>query len=372
MFFTMMTVSSIFLTAVVPIDIYNSIEESIRAGEQQSQAIRDFVNESACGLYCLYASARMLGYDIPPEEIITAEYIASGKGSTIDELISAAEDHGLHSAAVKNISPRTLLRTPPPVILYVKRYPFSATYDHYVVYVGSTKGGSHLILDPSGTLLTMSEPDLEVAWSGTGLLVRGAPIKEPIWTLHYSIASGIEQLTLVLIVTLLIIVTSEMVRYSSLLYSKGNISVSNAVVEFVVIIAFVLAFSLFYHIHTAQGFMRNRQAIEHVMLSKGRLFAQRVNEGQVRHLIAENSVIIDARFSRESADAPVEGAINIPPSLDIDTVRTLLTDIERDQVIVVSCGILELTVAEPVLGKLAYLGYPNVYYYEGDLPDRSQ
>ena len=100
-----------------------------------------------CGTYCVYAAAKRLGKEVDVLQLTTPELVYSHKGSTLVDLQAAADKVGLHSKIVSNWSAADLKHCN-CAILRVKGTPFRLSYDHYVLFLGSTKAGGAVLYDP--------------------------------------------------------------------------------------------------------------------------------------------------------------------------------------------------------------------------------
>ena len=128
-----------------------------------------------CGIYCLYAVMKLSNIDVNCGKLLKPEYIGSPQGSSLAELKKAAEDNGLHAAAVSKLTVKELRQSPYPVILHVKSAPDKKQYDHYELFL-KTKDGQALLYDPPQPARLVPFYQLAPRWDGIGLIVSPQPI----------------------------------------------------------------------------------------------------------------------------------------------------------------------------------------------------
>lgn len=130
-----------------------------------------------CGVFCLYGAAKVLGQEIAFDHLVDERYISTGEGSSVADLLNAADDHGLHAVALERMSLGMLESAEWPVILHVKASPDTPRYRHYVLLLAAERG-RYLVYDPPTPPTWMSAGELNVVWNGTGIVVADEPVTE--------------------------------------------------------------------------------------------------------------------------------------------------------------------------------------------------
>ncbi len=134
---------------------------------------------SYCGLYCVYAAARLLGKEIDFRELVNSHYVGAPEGSSVSELTDALEAMGLRGRAVHGAAPRDLWRNRGPSILHVVDNTRPVEPNHFVLYLGQY-GGDALVLHPPSNsdavhLEIIPISQLADGWQRTAILISEAP-----------------------------------------------------------------------------------------------------------------------------------------------------------------------------------------------------
>lgn len=132
-------------------------------------------HEPYCGIFSLYAAARLEHRNVDLEALVDQRYVSSPHGSSIRDLVQAAAVCGLHARPVRNLKARDLRATGRPTILHVKRGPSSAKPDHFVLFCPTSGNGAAVVDMPRG-VYPLTEYDLAGLWNGVGVLISEAAI----------------------------------------------------------------------------------------------------------------------------------------------------------------------------------------------------
>lgn len=96
-----------------------------------------------CGIYSVYAFAKLHQVDVDLRDLLRPEYVGSPDGSSLGELQLAVRESGLYGRALGNLTVGFLRRTPHSIVLHVKKDPtLSEDYDHYVLFVKTDRRAS--------------------------------------------------------------------------------------------------------------------------------------------------------------------------------------------------------------------------------------
>jgi hypothetical protein len=85
----------------------------------------------------VYAVLKLEGLTPDFQTLVSTKYISSTEGSSVENVLSAIEDSGLHAQAFSNVSLDGLSSTGEPVILYLRADHLSEKPDHYFVFLES-------------------------------------------------------------------------------------------------------------------------------------------------------------------------------------------------------------------------------------------
>jgi len=127
-----------------------------------------------CGLRALYAAAKYEGRSVAFTSFLQPKYLGSAQGSSLGELQQCAQDMGLYSLPLQNISESVLHDLKHPLILHVRKDYDSKSYNHYIVCLRTVSDGVR-VLDPPDSIDTVSIHKLLAQTDGIGLVVSASP-----------------------------------------------------------------------------------------------------------------------------------------------------------------------------------------------------
>jgi len=125
----------------------------------------------------MYACFLIFDVDGDFDSVVRSCAIDKEGRSSLLSLAATAESAGLHTLALKNLTPSVLKKWDVPAILHTKRTMQSTNYDHFEIFLGSV-GDSILILDPYDGVRWHRSNDLAARWDGTALAVFDGPLDE--------------------------------------------------------------------------------------------------------------------------------------------------------------------------------------------------
>jgi ABC-type bacteriocin/lantibiotic exporter with double-glycine peptidase domain len=130
-----------------------------------------------CGIYCVYAAAAILHKPIPIQDLLINKYVNSSEGSSLHDLLLAAEDHGLEALPVENITTSILSNSQYPIILHVRQGANDSKFNHFVLVVNAEDGIAR-VLDPDAPSKYTPLHELASRMDGYGLVVASERIDE--------------------------------------------------------------------------------------------------------------------------------------------------------------------------------------------------
>jgi rhodanese-related sulfurtransferase len=318
--------------------------------------------DSYCGIYCLYAAAKVLGKDIDSRELIDPNYVGSHEGSSLAELKKAAEDHGLYAVPVGKLTTRELRQSPYRIILHVKSASDRKRYDHYVLFLG-TKSRQARLYDPPNPVKLVPFYELAPRWDGTGLIVAPRPID-----LGAVFGRARKRFIMYAAIAISVILGVRWGRQRCLA-SAGKMTrrrlLRLSIAQGVGFTISALLFGMLYNFVNDEGFLANPKATASVQQAYLGSFIPRINERQAGRLLDTDAVFIDARFARDFKAGHLEGAINIPVDANEAERQNTMTDISKYAHIIVYCQSTKCKFAEIVAMKLNSDGFSNISLFEG-------
>jgi rhodanese-related sulfurtransferase len=320
---------------------------------------------SYCGVYCVYTAARMLGCDVAFRDLLKRKYVPRPYGSSLDELARAANDHNMYAEPVGNLTSHVLRRSPYLMILHVKSGVDAEDYDHYLLYYGSCGSKANLFDAPS-TARSVPFHELASIWDGTALVISIDPID-----LGVLFAPARKRCVLWMSATIALIALFRLARrrvprdvfdcckYRFLLSTGQAVSLA--------MVAGIMAFA--YHFFSDGGVLANARATQTVQRAHAGSFIPKVGQTEVRRLLGNGAVLIDARFGRDYQSGHLDGAVNLPMDANDVRRRAIAASIPKNSRIVVYCQSKACKFAENVALWLEDDGFSHVAIYQGGWVD---
>ncbi len=318
--------------------------------------------DSYCGIYCLYASAKILGKDVDSRELIDPNYIGSPAGSSLAELKKAAEDHGLYAVAIKNLTIRELRACPYPVILHVKSDLSSSQYAHYILFRGYSQGLA-TVWNPPQSPERIDLINLAIGWDGTGLIISAEPID-----LGTILAPVRKRLIIYAAIAISVILGVRWGR-RRWLASAGKMTPRRllrlSIAQGVGFTIAALLFGMLCHFANDEGFLANPNATASVEQAHLGNFIPKVSKKKVDRLLNANTIFIDARSPDDFKVGHLEAAINIPVNASDEECQKTMADFPKDTPIVVYSQSAGCPFAENVAIKLRLDGFTKISIFKG-------
>ncbi len=317
-----------------------------------------------CGVSCLTAVFRLHGISVKLEDIATPEYVGIPKGSSLQQLITCARDHGMHAIALKNITPQFMKDLPYPIILHVKRQVTSKKFDHYELYMGS-QDGKAILFDPPNPPKLENFGILLSRMSGKGLVLSNNQID-----LGWNIASRRLQLMAYGILAMLAVIGLRfwIGKYHPPPTDASLLKIiSGSVGKAVGLLCISICVSSLYHTLTNEGFFAESGATASIKKAYETSFLPKISVADVRYLLKQDRdcLLIDARFASDYASGHIDGAINIPMNSSSEKRQSTLKGIGKSKQIVVYCQSASCKFAEKVAIKLMDDGFSDISIFKG-------
>jgi len=322
---------------------------------------RSASSHAHCGLYCLYALLKLDHRSVEFRELVKPEYIHARKGSSLDELQTAAEDNGFYAKSVRRLPVKTLERLRGPAILHVKSDVASVDYDHYVLFVGTQEGKAR-ILDPPDRLTLVSFRELAARWAGNGLVVSSHPIE-----LRAVLSLGRRRwLLLSVVISLLIVLARKACKKSMPAVPFSHVrAVAASVVQGSILGVVMLLAAVVYHSIGLRGLLCNAPTVAAIQEAHVADFIPRLRYGKLRRLMDRGITCIDARFTKDFTLGHLPRAVSIPVDANEAERQETLQSIPKDDGLVVYCQSAGCRFAERVAVKLIDHGYSDVSIFTG-------
>ncbi len=315
-----------------------------------------------CGLCALHGAMTALDREVPFTDLLKQEYIGSRSGSSMEDLIRAARQEGLHAAALSRITCSMLRHAKSPVILHVKRDASYVKYNHWVLFLGM-EGDRPVVYDFGERMPLEGLGELSAIWDRVGLFVSDRPINRASVSLpavpEFLFYFGL--IALVVAVTIRIINRLERTRPKSHWHSLGE-----AVAQATCLLAIALSVALGFWRFGGAGYLSESQAVRAIQDAHLADFIARIDAKEVEKLQGRPEVtFVDARFRKDFKKGHLSGAINIPPTSTEEQCREVMAAIPNEQRVVIYCQLDGCSFSGRIAKKLASVGYSNLVLFPG-------
>ena len=342
---------------------------STTAAKQDKASQQDSLDSQAptlprqhCGLHCVYSTFKLAGKNVEFAELVKPEYLGSQKGSSLSELEKAVRDYGMFAGIATRLTTASLRKSEYPVILHVKSDLGSKKYDHYELFLGAVDGKAKLFNPPEPVRLVPFR-DLAPRWDGIGLVVSARPPD-----VNALFAVERERLMMYAAIGAVLVLGAHMAR-RRLLALAGALSrrrlLALSAGQCAALGLATILFGIIHHLVNDEGLLANSSATASVQRALGDTFIPKINERDVRRLLAGDAVFVDARFSRDFKRGHIKDAINIPVDANDAERQDAVAEIDRNSEIVVYCQSIGCKFANEVAVKLMAEGFSDICIFRG-------
>lgn len=317
-----------------------------------------------CGLYCLYARAKLAKLKVQFDSLLRPEFAGSAEGTSIGELALAAKSLDLDAQIYSDLTPQQLQESPLPLILNVHQTSKSVTPDHYVLLL-EVHGETAIVFDPPNELRgprirAIPLPVLAAQWSRAAIATSPpnmAVSKENAITnraIIVALGASVALLLLIIVNRFMRPLNNSKLRY----YARLPIQVA------IIVLASLAAATVFGMV-VSDGIRLDEVGRQAAQLLYQRRYPSVLNVSQLTLLKRNESVIfIDARENQGSSLIP--RALHIPFNSSVSLRMQNLAGIDKSTRIITYCE----PYGCPIAGRLALLleddGFTSVQVLEGD------
>ena len=303
--------------------------------------------DSYCGLYALHAALHAL--DIRPQldELIVAENLSGRIGSTAEDLVRVAQQHGASAEFRSDMTLSDLRCVSTPVVLHTAVAVSRSTFQHWVLFLGMDED-SIRIYDPPRGMYYATPAELLSYWDRHGVVIGQSNRFEVagLWNPELVLAFA-------LVVTLLVVVVKIPFLSRS---SLGALIVSSALS------------ALMWHVLVDYGFMRDRRGTAIVASRHMELTLPELESWQVDDLLHSQGVsVVDARTASDFKKAHLPGAVNVPITVTHGELRDALAKIPEVNRVVVYCQSPKCLWSDEIARQFAARGYGRVFIFRGGM-----
>jgi rhodanese-related sulfurtransferase len=317
-----------------------------------------------CGVYCVAAALETLGQEPPMEKLLAPSYVGSELGSSLEELERAVRHLGGHGAPMSRLTVDALRSAKEPIILHFTARGRSATYNHWVLFLGMHDGRAR-IYDPPDAVEEFTLAEVLSRWDGTGLVVSARPINddEIVWTVRASFATW---LALAACLAAVVRFAGNWLPQESRQGHRYLRHIRDGFLGVALIGTLSAAFAVSYHAMAPTGFLRNRQAVASVVEAYLPTLLPKIALEDLRPLVASKQVVVvDARPPWAFDLGHIDGAINVRVTATAGQRRRALAGIARTTPLIVYCQGPNCQWDEEVAAGLVADGFADVRLFPG-------
>jgi rhodanese-related sulfurtransferase len=305
-----------------------------------------------CGIYALYGATKALGIQAEFSDLVNTRFVSSIRGSTVMDLLHAADELGVKATPYANLGYRSLLNSQDPLLLHISSEGQVAIYDHWLLFLGC-RNGSCLIADESGIATSVELDWILARWNGIAIAVHKGDLPHT-------------KFWLVELQTLLFGLAYLMGGILLVRWSDGQ----GTAARIVVIASCIFLGSLFFlpllgysSRFGSAGFAYQRLCSQQAELMPANLHAvERLS--QLIESGATNAMIVDSRFRHDTSNGMIRGAVNLPVNIHDSELRNSTETVPKDAEIVVYCLSRRCRFSHMIGARLVALGFQNVRIYE--------
>lgn len=306
---------------------------------------------STCGIYSLYAAAKVQGADIRIDRLLLPRFISGPNGSTFRDVCDAAHEIGLNTVAFGDLSSSDLRSSPVPLILHMRSGPSAPIYDHYLLYL-RCDGDKAVIVD-DGKLRSVDFPKVVALWDRAAIAVSAVPINR--------IRLIYPSLMLFTCWTLVVLIVAVAVSLM-----PARLLICNALLQMITILALGAVVGVLHNFISDGGLLVDLDTVANVEQWHADAFLKRISASELQQEISDhtNITVVDIRTSEAYKTGHIDKAINIPWPLGTDAIPPEFSRHTREA-LVLYCQSDRCSASLRAARALLVRGYSNVRVYEG-------
>ena len=300
-----------------------------------------------CGVHAVFGAACIFGKKVEIEDLLSERFVTSFEGSTLKNLVDAAEFCGLNGRPLKNLTRSSLESTKTPLILHVCSDHQFVAHNHWVLFMGM-QNGEAIVNDEKGRSEAIPLSLVLSRWDGIALCIWDQPTgSEQTFSRKFSSVET-SQWAVWLALTVLSVVLIRTKRAAG-----------------IITIAFAL---LAYHsVFSPVGYTKNTEVVRHVseVMRNANFPGVEYDELKDRLTDSRGLFIVDARNLKSARGGMIPSAVNLPLNLTYSELHEALNDTPRDLEVIVYCQ-SDRCSFHRILGlRLLGEGFRNVKLYSG-------
>ena len=325
-----------------------------------------------CGLYAIYAAARLEGMRLDFRKLLDAKYIGSANGSSLAELERAAHDVGLHTATFARLNASDLAHTQVPLLLHAKTEVRAGSYDHWVLFVRADGDGNVHVVDGELGFVSMPIGILMDRWDGAAMACAAHPIDRNL--AYRGQLRKVAPLACVPLLGAAGIACSPLRGRARSARADGRArraspALATNIGGFTVITVGGAILGTLLQAAVVDGVLgHNGASVAAIQQTRFDNFLRKLDTDDIRRLVASgDAILVDARLRIDFERGHLPGAVNIPvttPPGDYPQVLNRLGEVPKSRFLAVYCESRQCPYSRIVALNLHDLGYTSLALFE--------
>ena len=304
-----------------------------------------------CGIYAVYGAAAAVGVQCEFQTLVDPRFVSSGAGSTIGDLVSAAEHLGVRATPLTGLGLANLQESQDPLVLHVSSLGQLDAYNHWLLFLGIENGRAR-VTDGSGAIHPIGLAELLARWDGVALAVFKVDSPKTNF-------GAVETAT---IGWWAILVLGAIGSASWMVGKLTSSARSRARAWAVALVAGTFIVTIVREAQPAFSFLRNRECVAFIVAAEGGREFPTVSVVEMVELSKspESAVIFDTRYNGDMAYGHIPGAIRLPIDSNQHEVAVLMQAIDHKRPIVLYCQGAGCRFSDRMAVVLTSFGYEDI------------
>ncbi len=279
-------------------------------------------SEPYCGVYSLYGAARSFGIDVDLPELITPQYISSSRGSSSEDLRSAAASVGLTATPLFGLGRHSLVHADTPLILHVSPNGVTGTYTHWLLFLG-IENDNAIVYDGPGGFVPCTIESILARWDGNAIAITKAS-SAPTSYLFSEIGHA---------ACLLLLIVISLALTNRVFEARASKFIQHGIVQCSIIGLMAISFTVITYAINRSGpnAMHARASIDS---ASGLTNYSTVDTTQLNNLMLQGDIVlVDCRYNQDYSAGTIPSALSLPLDAGMGYVKTFADRIDGKRVV---------------------------------------
>jgi len=308
-----------------------------------------------CGIYAMFGAAAALDVRGNIESLIDPQYVSGRTGSTLGDLMDAAEQLGVKAQPLSGLGISSLKESRDPLILHVASFGQLEAFNHWLLFLGMQDGKARTV-DSSGKLYLMNVSELLSRWDGVGLAVFTA--NKPLTRF-----GSVELSRAAWSAMVVLCCVSGIAAGSRWLGGRWSWRPQGAVV----LVGSLLALLGFRQLEADTNLWRNSSCVEFVQAAHGLRSFPELTLTQMQDRLKQPGgfILFDTRYAGDMNWGHLPGALALPIDSTQSQVSERVVNLDRQKPVILYCQSAGCGFSDWMAIVLTSFGFRDVSIYRG-------